>query len=70
MFKSSQTNTASYIKDGKYVFFCEIKETVDGKEKKFRYEVEREIDKDLEIISEKVRIYSIENLFVYKLSYF
>ena len=57
MFKNSQTNTTSYIKDGKYVFFCEIKETVNGKEKKFRYEVEREIDKDLEIISEKVRIY-------------
>ena len=54
MFKSTQTNTASYIKDGKYVFFCEIKETVDGKEKKFRYEVEREIGKDLKIISEKV----------------
>ena len=53
MFKSSQTNTASYIKDGKYVFFCEIKEKVDGKEKRFRYEVEREIGKDLEIISEK-----------------
>ena len=57
MFKSSQTNTASYIKDGKYVFFCEIKETVDGKEKKFRYEVERELGKELEIITEKVRIY-------------
>ena len=54
MFKSSQTNTTSYIKDGKYVFFCEIKETVNGKEKKFRYEVEREIDKDLKIISEKI----------------
>lgn len=53
MFKSTQTNTTSYIKDGKYVFFCEIKETIDGKEKKFRYEVEREIDKDLEILSEK-----------------
>ena len=54
MFKSSQTNTTSYIKNGKYFFFCEIKETVDGKEKKFRYEVEREIGKDLKIISEKV----------------
>ena len=53
MFKSTQTNTVSYIKDGKYVFFCEIKENVDGKEKRFRYEVEREIDKDLEILSEK-----------------
>jgi hypothetical protein len=53
MFKSTQTNTASYIKDSKYVFFCEIKETVDGKEKKFRYEVEREIGDDLKIISEK-----------------
>ena len=54
MFKSTQTNTSSYIKDGKYVFFCEIKETVDGKEKRFRYEVEREIGKDLKILSEKL----------------
>lgn len=54
MFKNSQINTTSYIKDGKYVFFCEIKETVNGKEKNFRYKVERKIDKDLKIISEKV----------------
>ena len=54
MFKNTQTTTASYLKDGKYVFFCEIKEIVNGNEKKFRYEVERKIDKNLNILSEKV----------------
>ena len=68
MFKSSQTNTASYIKDGKYVFFCEIKETVDGKEKNLDT-IERELGKELEIITEKVSLLN-ENLFVYTLSYF
>ena len=61
MFKSTQTNTASYIKDGKYVFFCEMKEVVDGKEKRFKYEVERKIGTNLKIIPEKL----IENFHIF-----
>ena len=52
MFKNTQTNTSSYIKNGKYVFLCEIKETINGKEKRFRYEVEREVPNNLKIFND------------------
>ena len=50
MFKTTQTNTVSYIKDGKYVFYSEVNESINGKNKTLRYTVERDVNKNFAIL--------------------
>lgn len=55
MFKTTQTNTVSYIKDGKYVFYSELNESIDGKNKTLRYTVERDVNKNFVILSQEYK---------------
>lgn len=55
MFKTTQTNTVSYIKDGKYVFYSEVNESIDGKNKTLRYTVERDVNKNFAILSQEYK---------------
>ena len=55
MFKTTQTNTVSYIKDGKYVFYSELNESIDGKNKTLRYTVERDVNKNFAILSQEYK---------------
>ena len=55
MFKTTQTNTMSYIKDGKYVFYSELNESIDGKNKTLRYTVERDVNKNFAILSQEYK---------------
>ena len=55
MFKTTQTNTVSYIKDGKYVFYSEVNESINGKNKTLRYTVERDVNKNFAILSQEYK---------------